>query len=37
MTNGLMNFSYNIIIANLHEMCSYLNKEIEKKYKEKQF
>ena len=33
MTNGLMNFSYNIIIANLHEMCSYLNKEIEKKYK----
>ena len=28
-----MNFSYNIIIANLHEMCSYLNKEIEKKYK----
>ena len=33
MTNGLTNFSYNIIIANLHEMCSYLNKEIENKYK----
>ena len=35
MTNNLNNFSYNIIIANLHEMHSFLSKEINKKYKKK--
>ena len=33
ITNNLNNFSYNIIIANLHEMHSYLIKTINKKYK----
>jgi leucyl-tRNA synthetase len=32
MTNNLENFQYNVIIANLHEMCSFLVKEIVKKY-----
>ena len=32
MTDGLNNFSYNIIIANLHEMYSFLLKEIENEY-----
>ena len=30
MTENLNNFSYNVIIANLHEVYSLLNKEIEK-------
>ena len=30
ITNNLENFSYNIIIANIHEMYSFLNKEINK-------
>ena len=33
MTNNLNNFSYNIIIANLHEMHSFLSKEINKNIK----
>jgi leucyl-tRNA synthetase len=33
ITNNLENFSYNIIVANLHEMYSYLVKEISKGYK----
>ena len=33
ITDNLNNFSYNIIIANLHEMHSYLIKTIEKKYR----
>ena len=32
MSDGLNNFNYNIIIANLHEAYSFLNKEIENKY-----
>ena len=32
VTNNLNNFSYNVIIANLHEMHSFLNKEIEKNH-----
>ena len=32
ITNNLDNFSYNIIIANLHEMYSFLIKEIENEY-----
>ena len=32
VTNNLNNFSYNIVIANLHEMQSFLIKEIEKDY-----
>jgi leucyl-tRNA synthetase len=35
ITDNLNNFSYNIIIANLHEMHSYLIKSIEKKYSKK--
>ncbi len=35
ITNNLENFSYNKIIANLHEMYSFLIKKIEKKYKKK--
>jgi len=34
MTDNLNNFSYNIIIANLHEMYSFLVKNIDKGYKE---
>ena len=34
MTNNLNNFSYNIIIANLHEMYSFLIKEINNEYKQ---
>ena len=33
ISNNLENFSYNIIVANLHEMYSYLIKEISKGYK----
>ena len=33
MTENLNNFSYNVIIANLHEIYSQINKEIEKSYK----
>ena len=33
ISNNLENFHYNIIIANLHEMYSFLNKEISKGYK----
>ena len=32
VTNSLNNFSYNIIIASLHELYSFLNSEIKKKY-----
>ena len=32
MTNNLNNFSYNIIIANLHEMYSFLFNEIKNDY-----
>jgi len=35
ITDNLNNFSYNIIIANLHEMHSYLIKTVEKKYRKK--
>ena len=35
ITHNLSNFSYNIIVANLHEMHSYLTKTIEKKYTKK--
>ncbi len=33
ITHNLNNFNYNIIIANIHEMHSYVNKEINYKYK----
>ena len=33
ITNNLENFSYNKIIANLHEMYSFLNKQLSQKYK----
>ena len=33
MTNNLNNFSYNVIIANLHEMYSFLSKEIDNNYR----
>ena len=32
MTDNLNNFSYNIVVANMHEMYAYLFKEIQKKY-----
>ena len=35
MTDGLNKFSYNILIANLHEMQKYLSKELDKKYSKK--
>jgi leucyl-tRNA synthetase len=35
VTDNLNNFSYNIIVANLHEMHSWLIKSIEKKYSKK--
>jgi leucyl-tRNA synthetase len=35
ISNNLENFSYNIIIANMHEMHSFLSKEIKKKYTKK--
>ncbi len=35
MTDNLTSFSYNVLIANLHEICSFLNKEINKKYTKK--
>jgi leucyl-tRNA synthetase len=35
MTDNLTSFSYNIIIANLHEMYSFFNKEIKNGYTEK--
>lgn len=33
ITQNLENFSYNVIIANLHEMYSFFSKEINKEYK----
>ena len=33
MTNNLENFSYNKIIANLHELYSFFSKQVEKEYK----
>ena len=30
MTDNLLSFSYNVLIANLHEIYSFLNKEIDK-------
>ena len=35
ISNNLENFNYNIIVANLHQMYSYLNKEIIKGYQRK--
>ena len=35
MKDNLTTFSYNVLIANLHEIYSFLNKEIEKKYTKK--
>ena len=35
MTYSLNNFSYNILIANLHEMQNFLSKELDKKYTKK--
>jgi leucyl-tRNA synthetase len=35
ISNNLENFSYNIIVANLHEMHSFLVKEIDKGYQKK--
>ena len=35
ITDNLESFSYNKIVANLHEMYSFLNKQIEKSYKKK--
>jgi leucyl-tRNA synthetase len=35
ISNNLENFNYNIIIANLHEMYSYLSKEVIKGYQKK--
>ena len=35
MTDSLNSFSYNILIANLHEMYAFLNKEIENQYTKK--
>ena len=35
MSENLENFSYNVIVANLHEMYSFLIKEINKNYKKK--
>jgi len=32
MTKNLENFSYNIIVANLHQMYSFLNKNLESKF-----
>ena len=31
--DNLNNFNYNVIVANLHEMYSFLNKEIDNEYK----
>jgi len=35
MSDNLSSFSYNVLIANLHEMYSFLNREIDKKYTKK--
>ena len=35
MSDNLSSFSYNVLIANLHEIYSFLNKEIDKKYSKK--
>ena len=35
MTDNLNSFSYNVLIANLHEMHSFLSKEIKQMYTEK--
>ena len=34
MTDNLENFHYNVIIANMHEMYSFLTKELEKKFEQ---
>ena len=35
MTDNLNTFSYNILIANLHEMNNFVNKEISNNYSKK--
>ena len=35
ITENLENFNYNILIANIHEMHTYMNKEINNKYSKK--
>ena len=35
MTNNLSLFNYNVLVANLHELYNYLNKEIKNKYTKK--
>ena len=35
MTDNLSNFNYNVLIANLHEMYSFINKELENEYTSK--
>ena len=35
MSDNLSSFSYNVLIANLHEIYSFLNKEVDKKYSKK--
>ena len=35
MTDNLNSFSYNVLIASLHEMCTYLNKETNNNYSSK--
>ena len=35
MSDNLDSFSYNVLIANIHEMCTYLNKETSNKYTSK--
>ena len=35
MTDNLSNFNYNVLIANLHEMYSFINKELENEYASK--
>ena len=37
ISNNLDNFNYNIIIANIHEMYGFFNKEINNKYTKKTF
>ena len=37
VTDNLENFSYNKIIANLHEMYTFLNRQIDKPYTKKHF
>ena len=37
ISDNLNNFNYNIVIANIHEMCSFLNKNLDKLMTEKNF